>query len=731
MTDDSKGPLTDETRKPMPGRGTSNRDWWPNQLNLNILHQNSPSSNPMGEDFNYADEFKKLDFNALKKDLFALMTDSQDWWPADFGHYGPLFIRMAWHSAGTYRIGDGRGGAGSGNQRFAPLNSWPDNVNLDKARRLLWPVKQKYGNKISWADLMILAGNCALESMGFKTFGFGGGRQDIWEPEEGVYWGAESEWLGDRRYTGDRELENPLAAVQMGLIYVNPEGPNGKPDPLAAARDIRETFARMAMNDEETVALIAGGHSFGKTHGAGDASLVGREPEAAAIEEQGLGWKSKFGTGKGDDAIGSGLEVIWTQTPTRWSNNFFHNLFSYEWELTRSPAGAYQWQPKQSAGAGTVPDAHDLSKRHAPSMLTTDLALRFDPVYEKISRRFYEHPDQLADAFARAWFKLTHRDMGPRSRYLGPEVPAEELIWQDPVPAVDHELIDAADVAELKAKILASGLSIPQLVSTAWASASTFRGSDKRGGANGARIRLAPQKDWEVNQPAQLKHVLQTLEGIQKEFNRAQSGGKQVSLADLIVLGGCAGVEQAAQNAGQAVTVPFTPGRTDASQEQTDVNSFAVLEPVADGFRNYLKAKYAVTAEELLVDRAQLLTLTAPEMTVLVGGMRVLNANFGQSQHGVFTRRPETLTNDFFVNLLDMRTEWKATTDDDGVFEGRDRATGALKWTATRVDLIFGSNSQLRALAEVYACEGSQVKFLHDFVAVWNKVMNLDRFDLA
>jgi catalase-peroxidase len=685
----------------------------------------------MGEAFNYADEFKKLDFNALKKDLFALMTDSQDWWPADFGHYGPLFIRMAWHSAGTYRIGDGRGGAGSGNQRFAPLNSWPDNVNLDKARRLLWPIKQKYGSKISWADLMVLAGNCALESMGFKTFGFGGGRQDIWEPEEGVYWGAESEWLGDKRYTGDRELENPLAAVQMGLIYVNPEGPNGKPDPLAAARDIRETFARMAMNDEETVALIAGGHTFGKTHGAGDASLVGREPEAAAIEEQGLGWKSKFGTGKGDDTIGSGLEVIWTQTPTRWSNNFFHNLFSYEWELTRSPAGAYQWKPKQGAGAGTVPDAHDPSKRQSPSMLTTDLALRFDPVYEKISRRFYEHPDQLAEAFARAWFKLTHRDMGPRSRYLGPEVPAEELIWQDPVPAVDHALIDAADVAELKAKILASGLSIPQLVSTAWASASTFRGSDKRGGANGARIRLAPQKDWEVNQPAQLKKVLQTLEGIQKEFNRAQSGGKQVSLADLIVLGGCAGVEQAAKNAGQAVSVPFTPGRTDASQEQTDVNSFAVLEPVADGFRNYLKAKYAVTAEELLVDRAQLLTLTAPEMTVLVGGMRVLNANFGQSQHGVFTDRPETLTNDFFVNLLDMRTEWKASASAENVFEGRDRATGKVKWTGTAVDLVFGSNSQLRAVSEGYACDDSKERFVRDFVAAWDKVMNLGRFDLA
>ncbi len=628
MNKESKCPETGSAHKHTAGRGTSNRDWWPNQLNLRILHQNSSLSNPMGEAFNYAEEFKKLDLQALKKDLYALMTDSQDWWPADFGHYGPLFIRMAWHSAGTYRIGDGRGGAGSGNQRFAPLNSWPDNANLDKARRLLWPIKQKYGNKISWADLMILAGNCALESMGFKTFGFGGGREDVWEPEEDIYWGTESKWLGDKRYTGDRELENPLAAVQMGLIYVNPEGPNGNPDPLAAAKDIRETFARMAMNDEETVALIAGGHTFGKTHGAGDASLVGPEPEAAGIEEQGLGWKSKFGTGKGGDTITSGLEVIWTTTPTKWSNNFFWNLFGYEWELTKSPAGAHQWKPKHGAGAGTVPDAHDPSKRHAPSMLTTDLALRFDPVYEKISRRFYENPDQFADAFARAWFKLTHRDMGPRSRYLGPEVPAEELIWQDPVPAVDHDLIDAADIAELKAKILASGLSIPELVSTAWASASTFRGSDKRGGANGARIRLAPQKDWEVNQPAQLKTVLQTLEGIQKEFNSAQSGGKKVSLADLIVLGGCAGVEQAAKNAGHDVTVPFTPGRTDASQEQTDVESFAVLEPAADGFRNYLKAKYAVAAEELLVDRAQLLTLTAPEMTVLVGGMRVLNANF-------------------------------------------------------------------------------------------------------
>ena len=729
--EDIKSPATGMAYKHPVSRGTSNRDWWPNQLNLKVLHQHSSLSDPMGEAFNYAEEFKKLDLEALKKDLYALMTDSQDWWPADFGHYGPLFIRMAWHSAGTYRTGDGRGGAGSGTQRFAPLNSWPDNVNLDKARRLLWPVKQKYGKKISWADLMILAGNCALESMGFKTFGFGGGREDVWEPDEDVYWGAESEWLGDKRYSGDRELENPLAAVQMGLIYVNPEGPNGNPDPLAAAKDIRETFARMAMNDEETVALIAGGHTFGKTHGAGDAALVGPEPEAAGIEEQGLGWKSKFGTGKGRDAIGSGLEVIWTSTPTKWSNNFFWNLFGYDWELTKSPAGAYQWIPSHGAGANSVPDPQDPSMRRAPTMLTTDLALRFDPAYEKISRRFYENPDQLAEAFARAWFKLTHRDMGPRSRYLGPEVPAEELIWQDPVPAVDHDLIDAADIAQLKAKILASGLSIPELVSTAWASASTFRGSDKRGGANGARIRLAPQKDWEVNQPAQLKAVLQTLERIQKEFNSAQSGGKKVSLADVIVLAGCAGVEKAAKNAGYDVTVPFTPGRTDASQEQTDAASFAVLEPAADGFRNYLKEKYAVTAEELLVDRAQLLTLTAPEMTVLVGGMRVLNANFGQSQHGVFTKRPETLTNDFFVNLLDMRTAWKATAEDDEVFEGRDRATGALKWTGTRVDLIFGSNSQLRALAEVYACEDSQEKFLHDFVAAWNKVMNLDRFDLA
>jgi len=719
-----KKELTSRTRK-------SNRDWWPNQLNLNILHQHSPLSNPMGKEFNYADEFKKLDYEALKKDLKAMMTDSKDWWPADFGHYGGLLIRMTWHSAGTYRKGDGRGGVSGGAQRFPPLSSWPDNVNLDKARRLLWPIKQKYGRKISWADLMILAGNCALESMGFKTFGFGGGREDIWEPPQDVYWGSETTWLGDKRYSGERELENPLAAVQMGLIYVNPEGPNGNPDPLAAAKDIREVFARMSMNDEETVALIAGGHTFGKTHGAGDASMVGPEPEAAPIEEQGLGWKSKFGTGKGDDTITSGLEVIWNPTPTKWSNNFFRTLFRYEWELTKSPAGAYQWKPKGDAGVGTVPDAHDPSKRHAPSMLTTDIALRVDPVYEKISRRFYENPDQLADAFARAWFKLTHRDMGPKSRYLGPEVPEEDLIWQDPVPAVDYELIDAQDIAELKGKILASGLSISELVYTAWASASTFRGSDKRGGANGARIRLAPQKDWEVNQPAQLKKVLQTLEGIQKWFNGAQSGGKRVSLADLIVLGGYAGVEQAAKNSGYDIIVPFTPGRTGASQEQTDVESFAVLEPVADGFRNYLKTKYVVSAEELLVDRAQLLTLTAPEMTVLVGGLRVLNANFGQSKHGVFTNRPEALTNDFFVNLLDMNTTWKATSEDAEVFEGRDRATGKLKWTGTRVDLIFGSNSQLRALAEVYACEDAQEKFLHDFVAAWNKVMNLDRFDLA
>jgi catalase-peroxidase len=732
MSKDRKRPVTGSPHQHTAGGGTTIRDWWPNQLKLVILHQHSSKSNPMGEGFNYAKEFKSLDLAAVKKDLRELMTKSQDWWPADFGHYGPLFIRMAWHSAGTYRIGDGRGGAGAGQQRFPPLNSWPDNANLDKARRLLWPIKQKYGRKISWADLIILAGNVALESMGFKTFGFGGGREDVWEPDESVYWGSEGKWLGgDERYSGDRDLENPLAAVQMGLIYVNPEGPNGNPDPLAAAKDIREIFARMAMNDEETVALIAGGHAFGKTHGAGDAKHVGPEPEAAPIEEQGLGWKSSFGTGKGADTITSGLEVTWTNTPTKWSNNFFRILFGYEWELTKSPAGAHQWRPKDGAGAGTIPDAHDPSKSHAPSMLTTDLALRFDPVYEKISRRFYENPDQLADAFARAWFKLTHRDMGPRTRYLGPEVPAEELIWQDPIPAVNYKLIDAQDVASLKSKVLASGLSVSELVSTAWASASTFRGSDKRGGANGARIRLAPQKDWEVNQPARLAKVLKTLEGIQSAFNSAASGGKKVSLADLIVLAGCAGVEQAAKNAGHKVTVPFTPGRMDASQEQTDVVSFAVLEPVADGFRNYQKSRYAVSAEELLVDRAQLLTLTAPEMTVLIGGMRVLNTNFGQTQHGVFTKRPEALTNDFFVNLLDMGTEWKAVSKDADVFEGRDRATGELKWTGTCVDLIFGSNSQLRALAEVYACEDSPEKFVHDFVAVWNKVMNLDRFDLA
>jgi catalase-peroxidase len=732
MNEDSKGPETGGVNRLIAGRGMSNLDWWPNQLKLEILRQHSSKSNPMGEDFNYAKEFKSLDLAAVKKDLAALMTESQDWWPADFGHYGPLFIRMAWHSAGTYRTGDGRGGGGRGQQRFAPLNSWPDNANLDKARRLLWPIKQRYGRKISWADLIILAGNVALETMGFKTFGFGGGREDVWEPDQDVYWGAEKIWLGgEKRYSGERDLENPLAAVQMGLIYVNPEGPNGNPDPIAAAKDIREIFARMAMNDEETVALIAGGHAFGKTHGAGDPLLVGPEPEAAPIEEQGLGWKSKFGTGKGDDTITGGPEVIWTQTPTKWSNNFFRNLFSYEWELTKCPAGAYQWKPKGSAGAGTVPDPHDPSKRRAPSMLTTDLALRFDPVYEKISKRFFDNPDQLADAFARAWFKLTHRDMGPRSRYLGPEVPAEDLIWQDPIPAVNHKLIDEQDIASLKGKILASGLSVPELVSTAWALASTFRGSDKRGGANGARIRLVPQKDWEVNQPAKLAKVLKTLEGIQITFNNVQSDGKKVSLADLIVLGGCAGVEQAAKKAGHEVTVPFTPGRMDALQEQTDAASFAVLEPIADGFRNYLKTKFSVSAEELLVDRAQLLTLTAPEMTVLIGGLRVLNTNFGQTQHGVLTKRPETLTNDFFVNLLDMSTTWNATSEDKNVFEGCDRVTGELKWTGTRVDLIFGSNSQLRALAEVYASSDAQMKFVHDFVAAWNKVMNLDRFDLA
>jgi catalase-peroxidase len=712
------------------GVGPTNRDWWPNHLNLEILHQHSPLSNPMGESFDYAREFKSLDLAAVKRDLSALMTDSQAWWPADFGHYGPLFIRMAWHSAGTYRVGDGRGGAGAGQQRFAPLNSWPDNVNLDKARRLLWPIKQKYGRKISWADLMILAGNVALESMGFKTFGFGGGRADVWEPDQ-VYWGAEQKWLDDKRYSGDRNLESPLGAVQMGLIYVNPEGPNGTPDPIAAARDIRETFARMAMNDEETVALIAGGHTFGKTHGAGPASHVGPEPEAASLEAQGLGWKSTYGTGRGGDAIGSGLEVTWTTTPTRWSNGFFASLFGYEWELTKSPAGAHQWRAKGGAGAGTIPDAHDPSKHRAPTMLTTDLSLRFDPAYERISRRFYEHPDEFADAFARAWFKLTHRDMGPRARYLGPEVPAEELLWQDPIPDVDHALIDEQGVAALKRRLLTSGLSVSQLVSIAWASASTFRGSDKRGGANGARIRLAPQRGWAVNQPAQLETVLKTLEGIQLEFNSAQPDGTRVSLADLIVLAGCAGVEQAARNAGHAVTVPFAPGRMDASQEQTDVESFAALEPVADGFRNYLEGQPPVSAEALLVDRAHLLTLTAPEMTVLVGGLRVLNTNVGGTKHGVFTTRPDALTNDFFVNLLDMGTEWKAVSDAKDVFEGRDRTTGQLKWTGTRVDLVFGSNSQLRALAEVYGSSDARATFVHDFVAAWTKVMNLDRFEPA
>jgi catalase-peroxidase len=718
-------------------RAQSNADWWPNQLNLKVLHQHSPLSDPMGNAFNYAEEFKSLDLNAVSKDLHALMTDSQDWWPADFGHYGPLFIRMAWHSAGTYRTGDGRGGAGAGQQRFSPLNSWPDNVNLDKARRLLWPIKQKYGRKISWADLMILAGNVALESMGFKTFGFGGGREDTWEPEEDIFWGPEGKWLADERYSGDRDLANPLAAVQMGLIYVNPEGPNGKPDPVAAARDIRETFARMAMNDEETVALIAGGHTFGKTHGAAvPAQYVGPEPEGCDVEEQGLGWKNKFGTGRGGDTIGSGLEVIWTKSPTKWSNNFFENLFGYEWELTKSPAGAYQWTSKNGAGAGTIPDAHEPSKRHAPSMLTTDLALRFDPAYEKISRRFYDHPDQFADAFAKAWFKLTHRDMGPISRYLGPLVPAEPQLWQDPVPAVDHKLVDEKDVAALKAKILASGLSISELVTTAWASASSFRGSDKRGGANGARIRLAPQRDWEVNQPAQLAKVLTKLESIQKDFNSAQtngSKGKKISLADLIVLAGNAAVEDAAKKAGHDVRVPFSPGRMDASQEQTDVHSFAVLEPAADPFRNYLRKGEKRPIEELFMDRVQLLTLTAPEMTVLLGGMRALNANFGQSKHGVLSKRPESLTNDFFVNLLDMSTQWQPSSASNGsgaVYEGRDRATGELKWTASRVDLLFGSDSQLRAIAEVYGCADAKKKFVQDFVAVWNKMMNLDRFDL-
>jgi catalase-peroxidase len=711
------------------GGGTSNRDWWPSQLRLEILHQHSSRSNPMGKDFDYTKEFNSLDLTALKKDLAALMTESQEWWPADFGHYGGLFIRMAWHSAGTYRTGDGRGGGGRGQQRFSPLCAWPDNVSLDKARRLLWPIKQKYGAKISWADLIILTGNVALESMGLRTFGFGGGRADVWEPDQDVYWGAEKVWLEDQRHSGDRDLEDPLAAVQMGLIYVNPEGPNGNPDPVAAAKDIRETFARMAMNDEETVALIAGGHTFGKTHGAGDAKLVGPNPEAASIELQGLGWKSSFGTGKGKDAISSGLEVTWSQTPTKWGTSFFENLFAFEWELSKSPAGAHQWVAKNAEA--TIPDAHDPSRKHVPTMLTTDLSLRFDPAYEKISRRFLANPGELADAFARAWFKLTHRDMGPRARYLGPEVPAEELIWQDPIPAVDHKFIDAEDIAAFKAKLLASGLSVAELVSTAWASASTFRGSDKRGGANGARIRLAPQKDWEVNQPGQLAKVLKTLQGIRDEFNKTQSGGKKISLADLIVLGGCAGVERAANNAGHKVTVPFTPGRMDASQEQTDVKSFAVLEPIADGFRNYLTGKYGVSAEELLIDKAQLLTLTAPELTVLVGGLRVLGANAGGSKHGVFTKKPEVLNNDFFVNLLDMATEWKPMSDAKDVFEGRDRKTGELKWTGTRVDLVFGSNAQLRALAEVYGSSDAQEKFVQDFVAAWNKVMNLDRFDVV
>jgi catalase-peroxidase len=735
MSNESKCPVTGKSSRQVAGGGRSNRDWWPNQLNLHILHQHSAKSNPMGEDFKYREEFKKLDLAAIKKDLCALMTDSQEWWPADWGHYGGLMIRMAWHSAGTYRMGDGRGGAGSGSQRLAPLNSWPDNVNLDKARRLLWPIKQKYGRRISWADLMILAGNCALESMGFKTFGFGGGREDVWEPEEDVYWGSEEEWLATSdkpksRYSGERDLENPLAAVQMGLIYVNPEGPDGNPDPVLSGRDVRETFARMAMNDEETVALVAGGHTFGKCHGAGTADHVGPEPEAAGLEEQGLGWKSSFKSGKGGDTISSGIEGAWKPNPTTWDMGYLKVLFKYDWELVKSPAGANQWLAKDVDDEDMVVDAHDPSKKRRPMMTTADLSLKFDPVYEKIARHYLANPDQFADAFARAWFKLTHRDMGPKLRYLGPEVPAEDLIWQDPVPAVTHALIDAKDVAGLKEKILASGLSISQLVTTAWASASTFRGSDKRGGANGARIRLAPQKDWAVNQPAQLAKVLTTLEGIQQQFNNTQTGGKQVSLADLIVLGGCAAVELAARNAGFTVTVPFTPGRTDATQEQTDAASFTVLEPKADGFRNYQKAKYAVSAEELLVDRAQLLTLTAPEMTVLIGGMRVLNTNVGQSPHGVFTTRPEALTNDFFMNLLDMGTSWKPTAQDPDLFEGRDRRSGELKWTASRVDLVFGANSQLRAIAEVYGCADSQEKFLQDFVAAWTKVMNLDRFDL-
>ena len=731
MSEESRCPVTGKRGKSVAGGGTSNQDWWPNQLNLRILHQHTDKSNPMGNTFNYAEEFKKLDLQALKNDLYALMTDSQEWWPADYGHYGGLFIRMAWHSAGTYRMGDGRGGAGSGSQRLAPLNSWPDNVNLDKARRLLWPIKQKYGSKIYWADLMILAGNCAIESMGLKTFGFAGGREDVWEPEEDIYWGSEDKWLGDNRYSGERDLENPLAAVQMGLIYVNPEGPNGQPSVLASGKDIRETFARMAMNDEETVALVAGGHTFGKCHGAGPATHVGPEPEGAPIEEQGLGWKSSFGSGKGDDTISSGIEGAWTSNPIKWDMGYFDVLFEYDWDLVKSPAGAWQWVPVNPREKHLAPAAHDPSKRVTTIMTTADMALRMDPIYRPIAERFHKNPEEFANAFARAWFKLTHRDMGPRSRYLGPEVPAEDLIWQDPVPAVDHELVDAQDIASLKEKILASGLSVSELVSTAWASASTFRGSDKRGGANGARIRLAPQKDWEVNEPERLAKVLKVLDGVREEFNRAQSGGKKVSLADLIVLGGCAGVEKAAKNAGRDVTVPFTPGRTDASMEQTDAPSFQVLKPAADGFRNYRRAKFAVKEEEMLVDRAQLLTLTAPEMTVLLGGMRVLNANFGRSPHGVFTKRPEALTNDFFVNLLDMGTVWKPASEEEDVFEGRDRKTGELKWTATRVDLVFGSNSQLRALAEVYACGDSPEKFLNDFVAAWNKVMNLDRFDLA
>ena len=735
MTSETKCPFSGGNQTTAAGAGTSTNEWWPNRLNLKMLDQNSPASNPMDDEFNYAEEFKKLDLDAVKQDLVYLMTDSQDWWPADYGHYGPLFIRMAWHSAGTYRTADGRGGASSGNQRFAPLNSWPDNGNLDKARRLLWPIKQKYGKSISWADLMILAGNCALESMGFKTFGFAGGREDIWAPEEDIYWGSETEWLATSdkpksRYSGDRDLENPLAAVQMGLIYVNPEGPDGNPDPVASGRDIRETFGRMAMNDEETVALTAGGHTFGKAHGAGDAALVGAEPEAASIEEQGLGWSNKFGSGKGVDSITSGIEGAWTPTPTTWDSSYFDTLFGFEWELTKSPAGAQQWIPKDGAAADSVVDAHDPSKRHAPIMTTADMAMRMDPIYEPISRRFHENPDQLADAFARAWYKLTHRDMGPRIRCLGKEVPGEELIWQDPIPAVAHELINDKDIADLKAKVLDSGLSVSQLVSTAWASASTFRGSDKRGGANGARIRLAPQKDWEVNNPAQLASVLETLEGIQNSFNADQSGDKSISMADLIVLGGCAGIEQAAKNAGHEATVPFTPGRGDATQEQTDVESFEPLEPGADGFRNYLKTQYTVSAEELLIDRAQLLTLTAPEMTALVGGMRVLNSNHDQTNHGVFTSRPETLTNDYFINLLDMSTTWKASSEDSNVFEGHDRSSGELKWTGSRVDLIFGSNSELRALAEVYGCADSQNKFVNDFIAAWTKVMNLDRFDL-